>query len=71
MANRGYHKSSGARGLKREAKLVETKAREVYNEIPGLVLETLNEGPFTELEVKLMPLADNKYEIGVFQRHDD
>jgi hypothetical protein len=35
------------------------------------VLETLNEGPFTELEVKLMPLADNKYEIGVFQRHDD
>jgi hypothetical protein len=62
--------SSGARGLKREAKKVEESARKVYNSVAGRVTEEMNDGPLEKLEVKLIAKGDNRHEIGVFRRHD-
>ncbi|KAF1911539.1 P-loop containing nucleoside triphosphate hydrolase protein [Ampelomyces quisqualis] len=68
MAERGYHRSSGARGVKREAKKVMAAARKVYNNIPERVDESLNDGPFEKLEVKLAPSGNNKHEVKVFRK---
>ncbi|CAA9957600.1 ClpA ATPase protein [Pyrenophora teres f. maculata] len=68
MAERGYSRSSGARGLNREAMRVGQMAREVYNRIPGLVTERSNEEPVEKLEVKLMPNSNGGPKIGVFRK---
>jgi hypothetical protein len=51
--------------LKRQAKIVAGKAREVYNSRPGRVEEVLNNGPFERLEVKLAPRGDGMFEVRV------
>ncbi|KAL7771228.1 hypothetical protein CFE70_001171 [Pyrenophora teres f. teres 0-1] len=68
MAERGYSRSSGARGLNREAMRVGQMAREMYNRIPGLVTERSNEEPVEKLEVKLMPNSNGGPKIGVFRK---
>jgi len=68
MAERGYSRSSGARGLKREAGKIREKTRKAYNTIESKVTEQLNEEPFETFEVKLGPLANNKHEIKVFRK---
>jgi hypothetical protein len=68
MAKRGYRPSSGARGLKREAKKVEEATRKVYNAIDGPVAEDMNDGPLENLDVKLITKGNNRQEIGVFRK---
>lgn len=67
MAQREYRRSTGARGLKREATSIGEQTREVYNEISGEVTEGLNDGPCEQFEVKLMPVTKNKDEVKVFR----
>ncbi|KAI4957749.1 hypothetical protein J4E86_004888 [Alternaria arbusti] len=70
LAKRGYRDKSGARGLRNEAQDVQILARKTYNALPGLVTESMNEGPLEKLEVKLMQDGD-EYEVGVFKKRDD
>jgi hypothetical protein len=70
MAKCGYRPSSGARGLKREAKKVEESACTVYNSVAGRVTEEMNGGPLEKVEVKLIAKENNRHEIGVFRRQD-
>jgi hypothetical protein len=65
LANCGYDKRSGERGLKGQAKQVLNATRTVYNSIPGRIARSLNDGPFERLEVKLIPVDDKKQEIKV------
>lgn len=71
MAQQGYDEDSGARGLKREASKVAMKARRVYNSIPGRVTQALNDGPYERLEVKLVGLGDQQYEVCVSHKAQD
>jgi hypothetical protein len=73
FASQGYKSKSRARGLKHEAQDVEILARRVYNDNPGLVTESLNDGPLEKLEVKPMPNGENEYEyeVGVFQKQEE
>ncbi|KAH9874024.1 hypothetical protein IAQ61_004652 [Plenodomus lingam] len=68
MAEMGYDEDSGARGLKREARKILDEARNVYNSIPGVVSDTLNDGPYERLEVTLVPLGDNLYDYSVSRK---
>jgi len=70
MAERGYDVSSGARGLKQEARKVQIMARKVYNTIPNLVTESSSDGPLERLEVKLMHTGQKEYEVGVILKRD-
>jgi glycine cleavage system pyridoxal-binding protein P len=71
MAKRGYTTTSGARGLKREARKVANMARRVYNTIPERVKESMNDGLFEKLEVKLEPQSKTRQEINVFRKQED
>jgi hypothetical protein len=70
LAESGYHRSSGARGVEREVRRVERKARKHYNNIRGLVTEEMNKGPFEKLEVRLMIRGDGRQDIGVIQKQE-
>jgi hypothetical protein len=71
LAKQGYVTSSGARGLKQKVNRVINRAFEVYNDIPGRVDESMNDGPFEKLEVKITPRGKNKQEIKVFRKQQD
>jgi hypothetical protein len=70
MAKHGYRPSSGARGLKREAKKVEESARKVYNSVSGRVTEEMNNGALDKLEVKLIAKGNSRHEIEVFRQDE-
>jgi hypothetical protein len=71
MAERGYNRSSRARGLKQEANLVSRKACEVIDSIPREMTEGINDSPLEKLEVKLMSVSDNKIDICVPRKQED
>ncbi|KAF2874883.1 P-loop containing nucleoside triphosphate hydrolase protein [Massariosphaeria phaeospora] len=69
MAESGYDRTSGARGLKREAVKIQGLTRTSYNAVEGEVTEELNNGPLQKFEAKLIKLPNNKFEIGVTREY--
>ncbi|KAI8940545.1 hypothetical protein NX059_004223 [Plenodomus lindquistii] len=63
MAIQGYDEDSRAQSLTREARKVAAKTRIVYNSVPEPVTQSLNEGPYEALEVKLISLGDQQYDV--------
>jgi hypothetical protein len=66
LTDRYYNKDLGARSLANAVKEVKDELSEEYSNADGLITEDINEGPLQAFTVRLIPVADDVYEVGVF-----